>query len=177
LPSRAFIQGSNQNMIFMRIFGIVMLVLSWKPVFSPRVAFYKRSWVPVSLGSKLATAVAVTAFCVATFGVRPLLCAGLSAGCVLLGLWYSKRDRWEYEKQTGRLSFRPTGEQERSAFFAIDAVLFVLFLSFAIRDQIWRPVTQEQRIVQHLDWGFVAFTGITALLLYWKRSRSNASEN
>jgi hypothetical protein len=120
---------------------------------------------------------AAMAFCVATFGVKPLLCAGLFAVCVLLGLWYSKRDRREYEKQTGRLSFRPTGNPEWAAFFAIDVVLFVLFLSFAIRDQIWRPVTEEQRIVQHLGWGFVAFTGITALLLYWKRPRPNASEN
>jgi hypothetical protein len=131
----------------------------------------------MSLGSKLASAVAVMAFCVATFGVKPRLCAGLFAICILLGLWYSKQDRWKYEKQTGRLSFHSTGEQERAAFFVIDVVLFVLFLSFAIRDQIWRPVTEEQRILHYLCWGFVAFTAIVALLLYWKRPRQDASEN
>jgi hypothetical protein len=131
----------------------------------------------MSLGSKLAGAMAAMAFCVATFGVKPLLSAGLFAICVLLGLWYSKRDRWKYEKQTGRLSFRPTGKPEWSAFFALDVVFCVLFLSFAIRDQIWRPVTEEQRILHHLCWGFVAFTTIAALLLYWKRPRPNASQN
>jgi hypothetical protein len=164
-------------MIFLRIFGIVMLVLSWRPVFSPRVGFYRRSRVPLSLGSNLTRALAVTASCVATFGVRPLLCVGLCAICGPLWLWYSKQDRRNYEKQTGRLSFRPTGQKEWVAVFALDVVFCVLFLCFAIRDQIWRPVTEEQRILQHLCWGFVAFTAITAFLMYWKRPRPNVSEN
>jgi len=39
------------------------------------------------------------------------------------------------------------------------------------------PVTEEQRILHYLCWGFVAFTAIAALLLYWKRPRPDAPEN
>ncbi len=113
----------------------------------------------MSLGGKLTSALAVTAFCLATFGVRPLLCVGLSAICGPLWLWYLRQDRWKYEKQTGRLSFRPTGEQEWVAFFTLDVVFFALFLSFAIRDQIWRPVTEKQRILHYLCWGRSAKMG------------------
>lgn len=165
-------------MIFLRILGIAMLVPSWRPMFSSRpVAFHRSSRAPASLGSKLTLALAATVFCVSTFAVRPQLCAILFAICVLLGFWYSKRDQWDYEKKTGRLSFRPTGQQERVAFFTLDMVFLVLFLSFVVRDQIWHPDTEEERIIHYLCWGVVVFTAIAALLLYPKRPRRNASEN
>ena len=165
-------------MLFLRILGIAMLFPSWSLVFSSRAAFHGRrgSRIPMSLGSKLAGAMLATAFCLGTFGA-PRLCMGVAAISMPLWLWYLNQDRRKYEKQLGRLSFRPTGGPEWAAFFALDLVFLVLFLFFVIRDQIWPPVTQEQRIVHYLGWGFVAFTAIAALLLYWKRPRRNTSEN
>lgn len=166
-------------MLFLRILGIVMLVLSWIPVFNPEVkVFYKRSRVPLSRRSIYVSALAATAWCLGVFGVSSWICAGLFAGSVLAGMLLAKQDRAQYEKQTGRFPSVPNDPQQVwGAFFAIDTVFLSVFLSCLIRDHFWPPVTEEQKSVHFMTWGFFALTSMAAVLLYWKRPGKNAPEH
>jgi len=164
--------ATHYGIIFLRVFFIVMLVRVWIPVFNPRVKVrYKRSRVPKSLKSKLASALCITACCLALFRVSPLFCAAVAMFCVAAQILVTKRqDVREYERQTLHLEYVPTDHgQERDAVLVTDIVFSVLFLFFVIRDYFQPPVTEEQRIVHDLCWGFLACTSIMALVLLWGR--------
>jgi hypothetical protein len=168
--------GKQQNMIFLRIFGIALLIWGWVPVFNPAVrVFYRRSHVPVSRMGKALDAVGKTAFCLAAFGVRPLLCAGAAAACVAAEMWVKKQDFRQYEKQTGRWVFRPTDQRPTwVAALALDAAFLSLFLVALIRDYFSSPVSQDQRILHYMSLGCVAFFSIAGALLLWDRPRQDA---
>jgi Ca2+/Na+ antiporter len=169
---------NNYGIIFLRVFFIVMLVRVWILVFNPRVKVFHGSRrggsrVPKSLKSKLASALCITACCLALFRIRPLFCAAAATLCVAAELLVTKwQDVREYERQTLRLEYKPTNnEQEQDAVLVLDAVFLVLFLFFVIRNHFRSPVTEEQRILHYMGWGCLAFTSIVALVLLWGRTR------
>jgi hypothetical protein len=162
-------------MMFQRILGIAMLIWWGIPVFNPAVRVsYRRSHVPVSRMRKVLDAVGATAFCLAAFGVRPLLCAGAAAACVAAGMWVKKQDFRQYEKQTGRWVFRPTDQRPtRVSALALDAAFLSLFIVALIRDHFYPALNKDQRILHYMSWGWVALLSIAGALLLWERSRKD----
>jgi hypothetical protein len=163
-------------MIFQRVLGIVALILWGIPVFNPAVRVsYRRSHVPVSRMRKVLNALGATAFCLACFGVRPLLCAGAAAACVAASMWVKKQDFREYESQTGRWVFIPTDQRPMwVAALALDAAFLSLFVVALIRDHFCPPVNNDQRILHYMSWGWVAFLSFAGALLLWDRPRKDA---
>ena len=162
-------------MIFQRILGIAILICWGIPVFNPALRVsYRRSHVPVSRAQKVLNALGAIAFCLAAFGVRPLLCAGAAAACVAAGMWVKKRDFRRYEKQTGRWVFRPTDQRPMwVSALVLDAAFLSLFIFALIRDHFSPAVNKDQRILHDLSWGWVAFLSIAGVLLLWDRPRKD----
>jgi hypothetical protein len=160
-------------MIFLRILGIATLILWGIPALNPAVrVFYRRSHVPVSPMLKVLNAVGSSAFCLAAFGVRPLICAGAAAACVAAGMWVKNRDFRQYEKQTGYLVYRPTDQRPMwVSALALDVAFLSLFVVALIRDHFLPPVTRDQRILHSMAWGWVALLSIAGGLLLWDRPR------
>ena len=168
--------SSHIPVIVLRVIVIVALLDSWATVFNPAAKrFYKRSHVPVSRRSMLVDALVLTAFCLAIFGVRPLLCFGLCMVGVTLGMLFKRLDVGKYDTETGRMpAIRMDPRQEWKVGFVLDVAFLVLFLFGAICNQIWPPGGKDQRILHYLGWGFVTFFSVGAIWLLLARPRENA---
>lgn len=165
-------------MIFVRILAVAVAAWWWSRLLNPRgTLHHRRSRVPLSQKSKLADAFAVTCGCLALFGIGPLVCAGMGFVCVALGLWFAKLDRAQYERQTGRFPSVPNDPlQMWFASFIINGAFLALFALFLVRDHVWPPVTEEQRLVHYVCWGFFALIALLLLLLWWDRPRRDTPE-
>jgi uncharacterized membrane protein len=177
--------AGNGTLIFLRILGLVMLVFSWIPVFNPEVrVFWKGSRVALSRRSNLITAVAMTAWCLGVFGVKPQLCAALCVMAIATAMWRSgedrrqhEEDRLQHEKEAGRqVGGPPNPEQMWMALFGVNAILLSLSLYAVIRDHFVPPVTEEQRMVHSMAWVLVGVLSVGATVLYVKRPRQNDSQ-
>jgi len=168
--------SSNVFVIVLRAAVITALVFSWARALNPAArAFYKRSHVPVSRRRKFAEALILTGFCLAIFGVRPLLCFGLCMVGVAIGMGFKKLDVAKYDKETRRMPAVPMDpRQEWKVAFVLDVAFLILFLCGAIRNQIWPSVDKDQRILYYLGWGFVTFFSVGAIWLLLARPRENA---
>lgn len=163
--------ASNGSVVFLRVLGTGMLVLSWLPIINPKIkVVWKGSRVPMSRRSNLVFAVCMTAWFLAVFGVSPQLCAVVFVIGLAGAMWSADQDRDQYVIQTGRpVGKTPTSDDMWMALCGLDAVLLGFSLFAVFRDRFWPPTTDEQRVIHKMAWVLVAVLSTAALVLYAKR--------
>jgi hypothetical protein len=89
--------------IFLRVLGVAMAIMAWYPVVFPRtvVRWKGGSRAPLSMRSKAVMAVAMTAWCLAAFGVYPMYGAGVFAACIAVSFLFARQDRRAYDRVRG----------------------------------------------------------------------------
>jgi hypothetical protein len=151
-----------------------MAIFAWACVAFPRIRVHwkGRNHAPLSLRSKVVSAIGITAWCFGVFRFYPLLFGMAFAACVMFLFFQSSQDRAAFNAATGitRSEHRvPTAAQFWLALCFFDAFVFSASLYAFLRDLRYPSDTEEQHLVHIMGILYLVGSGIGAVYLYVKR--------
>jgi hypothetical protein len=170
--------GNYYGELALRVFGIFMAAKFWADVvFRRRVRWKGGDRAPLSLPSKVVFAIAMSAWCLAAFGVYPMYGAAVFAVSIGVLFPLAALDRRAHRTLTFAPGLRPEGLPERQqwlVFCFFDALTLTASGVAMIRDFFSPPVTDEQHIVHVMALGMFAISVIGAIALFVNRPRKDA---
>jgi hypothetical protein len=127
--------------------------------------------------SKIVSAIAVTALCIAGFRIYPMVGASVFAVGISYLMIQSGRDRAAYDRLRGVTPVKPaplTPQQRWSVMCVVDGIVLLFSLVTFIRDLRFPPATEEQRMVHLMGVGFLSVSVIGAILLFSTRPQKES---
>lgn len=153
-----------------------MAGVSWSSiVFGARVRWKGGNRAPLSTRSKVVFAIAMTAWCLAVFGVYPMYGAAVFAVSILVLFPLAAQDRRAYDRLSGIGPIKPlpiTGRDQWLVFCFFDALGLTASGFAIVRDFFFPPVSDEQHIVHVMGLGMFAISLIGAVALLVSRPPS-----
>jgi hypothetical protein len=161
---------------FLRAVFVLMALFSWAAV-SPN---YSIRWkggnrAPLSMRSKVVSALAMTALCLASFRIYSPVFGGAFAVGICYLMLQSQRDRAAYDRDQGLAPVKPlspTTQQRWLSLCAADGFFLLTSLFAVIRDSLKPPITEEQHIVHIMGLGYLGASALGAIILFIKRPKA-----
>jgi hypothetical protein len=125
--------------------------------------------------SKVVSALAMTALCLAVFRIYPLVFGAAFAVGICYLMFQSGRDRAAYDRNQGLAPVKPlspTAQQWWLALCAADGFCLLASLFAVIRDSLKPPITEEQHIVHIMGLGYLGASALGAITLFIKRPKT-----
>jgi hypothetical protein len=129
--------------------------------------------------SKVVSAIAMTALCLAVFGIYPMVGAAAFAVGIIYLMFQSTRDRAAYDRIRGvnRVTPAPLTVQQRWFVLCVmDAFVLLPSLYAFLRDLRFPPATEEQHIVHIMGLGFLTASAVGAIALFITRPKNNSDK-
>lgn len=147
-----------------------MALITWYPVVFPgkTVRWKGGNRAPLSMQSKVVSAVGMTAWTFTAFAVYPMYSAAVFAMCISLSFPLSRKDRRAYDRLCGigPIKHLPiAGRDLWLVFWAFDALTLTGSGVALIRDFFSPPATSEEHIVHVMALGMFTISVIGAIAL------------
>lgn len=162
----------------LRILGLLMALMAWYPVVFPGtlIRWKGGNRAPLSMQSRIVIAVAMTAWCLAVFGVYPMYGAAVFATCIAVSFFLTRQDRRAHDRLQGIGPIKAlpvSGRDVTLVFWFVVALIFTTTGLALIRDLLWLPATDEQHIAHNIGFGLFALSVIGAIVLLLNRRPKN----
>jgi len=129
--------------------------------------------------SKIVSAIAVTALCIAGFRIYPMVGASVFAVGISCLMIQSGRDRAAYDRLRGVTPVKPapiTPQQRWFVLCVVDGIVLLFSLVAFVRDRRFPPATEEQHIVHIMGLGFLTASAVGAIALFITRAKKNSDK-
>lgn len=168
------------NEIFLRVLGVVFLILGWLPVLNPAIRIHHKGGnrAPLSKQSKWLLVLTTTSWALVAWDIAPFVFAPAFAASILCGLVLSRRDRKRYDKETGAMPRVPMGREQTWMISSVFVgVMWMVWLLIVVRDHFWPPSGQDADVLLYMARGFLGFFTLLAALLYAGRPKEKPSSD
>jgi hypothetical protein len=158
-----------------------MALAAWSAVGLPRttVVWKGGNRAPLSIQSKVVSAIALTGLCLAAFRIYPMVGAGVFAAGIGYPMIQSTRDRAAYDRLRGVTPVKPapiTPQQRWFVLCVVDGIVLLFSVVAFIRDLRFPPATEEQHIVHIMGLGFLTASAVGAIALFITRAKKNSDK-